>query len=41
MDDDANSNLFIITGLGLSAGALEEKFTRIMVYACDKLFMHV
>ena len=41
MDDDANIDLFIITVLGLSAGILEEKSTRIMIYACDGFFMNV
>ena len=41
MDDDENVDLIIITVLGLNAGILEEKFTRIMIYACDGLFMNV
>ena len=35
-----NIDLCNITVLGLSAGILEEKFTRIMIYVCDGLFMN-
>ena len=37
---DANVDLSIITVLGLSAGILKGKPTRIMIYVCDKLFMN-
>ena len=37
---DANVDLSIITVLGLSVGILEEKSTRIMIYACDGLFVN-
>ena len=40
MDDDANVDLLILTVIGLSAGILKEKSTRIMIHACDELFMN-
>ena len=38
--DIANVDLCIIIVLGLSVGILEEKSTRIMIYACDGLFVN-